>query len=1670
MTPHDVVETPTLSLFDPDAEVTGPPAIGEGRTHTSVPAADETALPPAASAERIAHNLTVIRLLGDLRERRVPPTDSEREALTRWAGWGAVPELFDETVTRYAAQRGDLIALLGPDGFSAARRSTINAHYTHPLIADAMWRLAERLSFPGVRVLEPGCGPGVFLARAPEWVNVTGVEVDPTTARIAETLHPRATICTASFADVRGLADGTFDLVIGNVPFGDVVLYDPTHNKGEHSIHNHFLVKSLALLTTGGLLIALTSRFTLDSQSDSARTEMHQMADLLAAVRLPAGAHRRVAGTDALTDVVVLRRRNGAPQASAAWVTSAPVEIEGEQVLLNRYFAEHPDHLAGTLAVENGPYARELTVKGDTSAESISEAILRVGENLAPAACSSRPSVAGGEPATVNEPTPADLGEHWDGHILVTSRGGFAEVSDGTTEPLSVPKNAKSEMRLLLRLRDHAGALLAEEAADSTDPARPEQMRAELRGNYQRYLRTYGPINRYKTHATGRVDRETGEPVVRRTYPRAVRLLMGDPLGALVLSLEHFDDDTQIATEADLLRRRVLHSRQTVTEAATPDDALAVCYDRLGRVDLELTARLLGVEPARARAALGDLVYEDPDSHALMPAAEYLSGNVRVKLDRAREAAVSDPSFETNVEALAAVLPVPLGADEVAAKLGAVWISDTVHQQFLRELLEDNSILVQYGGGNVWAVRGSCVGTLAESEWGTRRMPAPEIAAILLEQKPVVVRDRIPDTERYIVNADETTAAQEKATAMQERFAEWCWEDPERASDLLREYNTRFNSLVLRDYTALGDALTLPGLADTFDPHGHQRAAVARIICEPSVGLFHSVGAGKTAEMVIGSHELRRLGIIDKPAVVVPNHMLGQFAREWLQLYPMAKILAAGTDDLTKDNRRRFVARAAANSWDAIIMTRSAFERLGVSLEVESAYLARELTEIRDALDQQRARGAHLTIKRLEKKVMRAEMRMEKRLDGEVDSGVTFEQTGVDYLFVDEAHGYKNLATISNIQGAGIIGSKRAEDLYMKVEHLRAIGNDRIATFATATPIANSITEAHVMCRYLRPDLLEDAGIKHFDAWAATFGEIVTQMEMAVTGGGNYRLKTRFARFQNVPEMLRILHLLADVKTAEDLKLPTPPLKPRSDGQLLPETVVIPTPPEVADYLQQLAHRAEKVKNKHVTPEQDNMLKISTDGRKAALDMRLVADGKPISGRCKLEVVADNVARIHHLTRNIAYRVPRTDVRHPTLGSLQIVFCDLSTPHPTRWNAYHELRRLLIDRGLSGDDVRFAHEAKNDTEKARLFEACRSGQAAVLIGSTEKMGVGTNIQARAIAMHHVDCPWRPADIEQREGRILRQGNQHSAGVRIYRYVVEGSFDAYSWQTVERKARFIGQIMRGRFDIREIEEIADNALSFAEVKALAAGDPLILDQATLSAEVTRLQRLQRAYHNNQAALKRTVDNHTHWVGVLDREIAALEDAIARQVDTHGDKFAITIAGTVHTNRANAGIALVHLLDGMDEEKRPIGDLGGLPISGRVRYSLADEMREAQLGFDGLPANLSHATLPEAHKDPLKLIRQLESRANSLDTLRAKTIANRASTDAESERARSAIGVPFKYADELAVASEKLDAVNAELAAKAMAQEQQPAPVDVPDDHSTDAVAAPVGAAASDDIPI
>ncbi|MGO9954738.1 MAG: helicase-related protein [Solirubrobacteraceae bacterium] len=1570
------------------------------------------------------------------REER-PATHVERETLAAWSSWGAVPEIFDETRAEWAQGREQLHELLGEQGYVAARRTTINAHYTHPAIARAMWALAAELGFEGGRVLEPGCGAGVFIGLAPVGAEMTGVELDVTTAAIAQQHHPDARIISRSFAQYQ--PRGTFDLTVGNVPFADVRLYDPVHNRQQHSIHNHFIVKSLALTRPGGLVIVLSSRYTLDAGNPAARREMSELADLLGAVRLPTGAHRRAAGTDALTDLLILRRRpDGTEPLSDSWINTHTVQLQDGEARINEHFLEHPDRVLGELTVGQGMYGADtLSVVGELDAETIAAAIALHGRRIAAAAptppsTSDRGTATGVDVEQRLVEAPEGL---WDGHLIARADGGFAEVKDGLERPVETPRTIAAELRALLGLRDRARELLAAEAQTLEDIPAITQSRSRLRADYDSYYARYGPINRFDLRRTGRIDPESGEERMARIAPRAITAFRGDPFCPLVMSLEAFDETTQRATPATLLSKRVIAPREPVLGVETAQDALTICLDTHGHVEIDEIARLLGRAAEDARRELGELVYEDPQDARLIPAAEYLSGNVRAKLEHARARAEHNPRLGVNVASLERVLPVDLGADEVEPRLGAAWIGVEDHRAFLAEILQDPSVRVEHPGGMVWAVRANNSSVLARSEWGTSRIAAGEIAKAVLEQRPVQVTDELDDGRR-VINPVESAAAQDKASAMQERFVDWCWQDPERARRLLGEYNRRFNSIVLRDYGLEGERLSLPGLSRTFQPRDHQRAAVARMLCEPAVGLFHQVGAGKTAEMIIGVTELRRLGMVRKPCLVVPNHMLEQFSREYLQLYPQARVLAASSQDLAGEKRRRFVARAASNDWDAVLMTRSAFERIPVTPETQARYIEKELHDARAMLANAQAAGG-LTVKRVEKMVLSREQDLTRLLDSEKDPGISFEDTGIDYLACDEGHSYKNLRTISNIPGAAIEGSKRASDLHVKTRYLRDRHGARVITIATATPIANSVTEAHVMQRYLRPDLLADAGVEHFDAWAATFGQTVTAIEMAPTGGGNYRVATRFARYNNVPEMLRMFHVFADVKTAEDLDLPTPQLAVRADGQRAPETVVIPASPEITSYVAELGQRAEQVRARAVLPEDDNMLKITGDGRKAALDMRL-ATGQPATGACKLDIAAGRIAGIWREYRDQPYNDPDTGERSPTPGALQIVFCDLGTPRDG-WNAYDELRNQLADLGVPRHQIRYIHEAKNDAEKGRLFAAARAGHISVLIGSTEKMGVGVNVQARAVAMHLLDCPWRPADQEQREGRIKRQGNQNPE-VQIFRYVVEGSFDAYSWQTVERKARFINQIMRGRLDAREIEDIGDNALSFAEVKALASGDPLILAKAHADAEVTRLSRLERAWQRNHQTLRSTIAAASAHAEIRERAIAAVTDALARRTDTRGERFAITINGTTLRERKPAGEQLNRWAQAAQPgSTERLAQLGGLHILGMVSPDYRAGGRELVLTLEGLAVEPARAPLDHAEENPLTLIRQLEHRVTTLDQRAERLRAERQDAILEGQRAREALDRPFKYGEELQAARAALVSIIEQMQAAAAAPE-------------------------------
>ena len=873
--------------------------------------------------------MEALRTLHALENGTLPRTPETLTTVAGWTGWGAVPRFFDEADPRWAAERDELRALVGEDGYRAARRTTINAHYTDAAFVDAMWQTLTDLGLRQGRVLEPGSGSGNFLGVAPQGFAVTGVELDPTTARISRMLYPDAQVRTESFADTR-LPRGFFDGVIGNVPFGDVTLHDPTFNAGGHSLHDHFILKSLALTRPGGVAVVLSSRYTLDATSPAARREMNALADLLGAVRLPTGAHRRTAGTEVVTDVLVFRRREpGKDPLSTAWETVGPHQVDDQTVRRNHYFELYPEHVLGEEYVGHGMYGENtygLTAEGDVTGRLRASlaGIVATAHTLGLDA-TARPAEQAAAPVRVAE-AGSDL---WDGHLEHDpATGQFSQLNNGIFEPFPVPKTHQAEFAALLGLRDQARALLALEAGTLEDTAELAAAREALRGSWEGYVERWGPVNRFTERRTGRTHPETGEEVLARLVPTPIRLLRDDPFGPLVKALENFDEATQRATPAALLLTRTVNPPHEVLGAETAEDALAITLETRGRVDLDHIAHLLGVEVGEARTQLGETVYDLPEG-GLVTRAEYLSGNVRLKLDHAQVAAAEDPRFATNVTALRGVIPPDLGPGDIDARIGAAWIPAEDHEAFLRETLEDSYVVVENGAGAIWAVKGGDWGIRATEQWGTDRMPAGRIFAAVLEQRTIQVMFPPDDDGRRVVDPTATAAAQEKAALLQERFGEWVWEDPDRAARLAREYNHRFNALVLRDYDPEGARLRLPGLALSFTPRDHQRAAVARMINEPAVGLFHEVGAGKTAEMVIGSMELRRLGMVSKPAVVVPNHMLEQFTREWLQLYPQARILAASSADLRGDSRRTFVARAATNDWDAVILTRGAFERIG---------------------------------------------------------------------------------------------------------------------------------------------------------------------------------------------------------------------------------------------------------------------------------------------------------------------------------------------------------------------------------------------------------------------------------------------------------------------------------------------------------------------------------------------------------------------------------------------------------------------------------------------------------------------------------------------------------------------------------------------------------------------
>ncbi|PLS75695.1 MAG: helicase [Actinobacteria bacterium] len=1575
-------------------------------------------------------------MLRPLRSEGRAATVEEQAVLARWSGWGSLPGVFDPDNGQWAEVRAELRALLDDREWRAARRTTLNAHYTPLPFAQAVWVTARRMGLTGGRVLEPGCGTGVFLGAAPDdlHLELVGVELDPVTAAIAQALYPHATIRHEGFQDTR-YPEASFDAAVGNVPFAKVALTDPVHNRGGHSIHNHFLIKALHLTRPGGLVACFTSRFTLDARSPAARREIASLADLIGAIRLPEGAFRAVAGTDVVIDLVVLRRREPElPPRGVDFERTVEVATPDGSVRINQVFAARPGWVLGELSSVGGQYGEhDLTVRARPGAPVVDQLGAALDEIVVSAleaglVVTERPTVAQRpSPSSAQLASVKTEGWHKEGSLLATGAR-FARVVDGRPEPFTPsPANGASELRALIALRDTVFELL-EAQSRTWDDHTFEPTRQRLNRQYDSYIRRYGPLNRFSLARTGRVDPETGEERHRKVFPR-----MGgfrhDPDLYAVLALEHFDPDTATATKAAIFERRVVTPRQPRLGAESAQDALSICLDTHGRPDLEEIARLLGVDASGARARLGELVYDDPTTGTIVAASAYLSGDVRAKLAAARVAAERDERFAVNVAALERVHPVDLTPGEIDARLGATWIAPDDVAAFVRQVLACDSVVVEHvalmATWSLSAGAGERSTVAMTSQWGTARMDALHLVEALCNQRAVTVYDELPDGRR-VQNVAETLTAREKAEALSDRFAAWVWEDAERAERLSRIYNERFNSVVLPVHD--GSHLSFPGLSAEFRPHRHQRDAVWRIVCEPTAGLFHAVGAGKTAVMAMAAMEQRRLGLVSKPAIVVPNHMLEQFACEFLQLYPQARVLVADKDEVSAAARKGFVARCAMGDWDAIVLTQSSFSRLPVSRESRLSFLEAKVDRYRRALAVSEA-GAGLSVKKLERALLRHEERHRALLaEHRKDDGVTFEETGIDYLFLDEAHAYKNLEFPTRIEGVSGAGSQRAEDVALKLEVLRAARGERVTTFATATPIANSVAEMYVMLHYLAPGALQRAGVEHFDAWAAAFGRTVTALELA-PDGASYRMHTRFARFANVPELLSMFRAVADVRTPDQLGLVVPGLV--GGG---PKSVVVPPSETLRAYVASLVQRAEAIRNRLVTPEEDNMLKVCGDGAKAALHLALVGE-EPDPDGGKLAAAADEIARIHHASAQNRYLAPSGEPS-PRPGALQLVFCDLGTPKPDgRWNVYAELRELLAARGVPAERVAFIHDARNDKAKADLFVACRDGRVNVLVGSTEKMGVGTNVQARAVAWHDLDCPWRPADLDQRAGRVPRQGNQNDE-VENVRYVSEGSFDVYRWQTLERKATFIHQIMRGDVGAREIDDIGDQALSYAEVKALATGNPLIMERAGVAAEVAKLTRRRAAHRSDQARLVRTRDRSRQRAALFRQTAAACQEALAGRVDTRGDRFSATVAGRTYTSRPDAAAALRNAaLDAArglrrgDRSVTTLAAIRGVPIDVSASKDLLGTYVE--FGLTGVAVDPIRMGLDELRETTTGLLTKLENRVHNLERTRDDLLARARDEEREAQQAEERVGAPFEYEDRLAALVRRLEEIDAEL---------------------------------------
>ena len=1545
--------------------------------------------------EKFRNNMAAINLLHELEIENRLATPEEQEVLSRYVGWGGLSMAFDEHNAAWAEEFKELYASLSPEEYRAAMESTLTAFYTPPVVIKAMYDVLDRLGFSQGNILEPSCGTGNFFGLLPESMQnskLHGVEIDSLTGRIAKQLYQKANIAIEGF-EKTNLPDDHFDVVLGNVPFGEIRVNDSRYNAQKFLIHDYFFAKALDKVRAGGVVMFITSKGTMDKASPEVRKYIAQRAELLGAIRLPDNTFKANAGTEVTSDILILQKRDRVMDIEPDWVH---LDTDENGVTMNRYFVEHPEMVLGEIKMENtrfGTFEPVCKARKDIPlSELLSNAVQRINGEI-PELDNRVDEISDEQELSV----PADPNVRNFSFTLVDGRVYFRE--NDRMQPASVSMTAENRIKGLIQIRDCVRKLIEYQ----TDDYPEEMIRTEqenLNRLYDVYTAKYGLINSRGNYLA----------------------FASDESYFLLCSLEVLDDEGNFKRKADMFTKRTIKPHREVTSVETASEALALSIGEKARVDLPYMEQLTGKTQAELVQDLQGVIFKVPNCEhvSYVAADEYLSGNVRNKLTVADLAAKNDPELAVNVEALEKVIPKDLSAAEISVRLGATWIPQEDIQRFVMELLTPSSyaagrLKVRYTPINGdWFIenKSSDMGNVkADSTYGTKRASAYRIIEDTLNLRDTRIFDYVYDehgNKKAVFNAKETTAAQAKQEVIKQAFQDWIWKDPERRNRLVRYYNDTFNSVRPREYD--GSHITFGGISPEITLRPHQVNAIAHILYGGNTLLAHKVGAGKTFEMVAAAQENKRLGLCQKSMFVVPNHLVGQWASEYLRLYPSANILVTTKRDFETGNRKKFCGRIATGDYDAVIIGHSQFEKIPMSIGRQREQLEKQLDDIEHGIDDvQASKGEQFTVKQLMKTRKAIKTKLEKLNDTKrKDTVIDFEQLGVDRLFIDESHFYKNLYLYTKMRNVGGIAQTEAQkssDLFMKCRYLDEITGNRGTVFATGTPVSNSMVELYSVQRYLQYDTLAQNGLQHFDSWASTFGETVTALELAPEGT-NYRAKTRFAKFYNLPELMQMFREVADIQTADMLKLPVPTVNYHN---------IKTKPSEIqTEMVASLAKRAEKVRARLVEPNIDNMLKITNDGRKLALDQRMIDPMLPDDPESKVNACVDNVYRIWE--------------EHADTKATQLVFCDLSTPkNDGTFNVYDDMREKLIARGIPAEQIRFIHEATTDAQKKELFGKVRSGEVRVLFGSTPKMGAGTNVQDRLIAIHNLDCPWRPSDLEQRQGRIERQGNMFPE-VEVYRYVTEQTFDAYLYQLVESKQKFISQIMTSKSPVRSAEDVDEVALSFAEVKMLATGDARFKEKMDLDIQVSKLRVLKQSYLSEHYDLEdRVLKYYPQTIKEYEERIAGYENdaALVEQHKPQGeDKFCpMTLKGMTYTEKADAGEMLLAICkDYPMSAATEIGSYRGFRIE--IYYDTVNAhycmnlcgkaKHKVDLGADAI------GNLTRIENELSKLPARLEA---------AKT--KKAETIAQLETAKEEIKKPFAFEDELKEKTERLNALNIEL---------------------------------------